>query len=460
MTRAAPGPARPTGTHRASGAGQLLPRPSGLVHRARAGRGRTGASPRSPGGRPTSPTPLTAQDGPLHADHPGRRRRHGRDRPGHQPRVTRDPTLARLVGYLADPAVGVVTLTVTEAGICADRTASRTCEPPDVPRRHRTPRRPADRTGIANVPARLAAGLLARRAAGGGPLAVVPCDNLPDNGRGRPRLSSPTSRDWSTRAWAPGSATNVAFVTTMVDRITPATTDGDSRPPADLDRFADAAPVVTEPFTEWVLAGDFPAGRPGLGGRRGQIRRRRHPVRGAKTVAAQRRSQPARLRGRALAATPPSPRRSPIRTAGSGSSSGGTRPAPHLTLPAAGRRRLPPSPARTLRQPADPAPAGPDRRRRLAEAPDPDPARPPPRTGRGPDAGRRPCASSPPGSTTCAAPAPRSRTRTVELLAALAAGDRSTAVPRCWAPWTRRLTDDPAPRRRGGRRSPQNWPPR
>jgi fructuronate reductase len=51
-------------------------------------------------------------------------------------------------------------------------------------------------------------------------------------------------------------------VTTMVDRITPRTTDEDLRLVAEATGREDAAPVVTEPFTEWLLEGDFPRGRP------------------------------------------------------------------------------------------------------------------------------------------------------------------------------------------------------
>jgi fructuronate reductase len=49
---------------------------------------------------------------------------------------------------------------------------------------------------------------------------------------------------------------HVSFVTTMVDRITPRTTD------ADVAEAGDPLAVVTEPFSEWVLSGEFPAGRP------------------------------------------------------------------------------------------------------------------------------------------------------------------------------------------------------
>jgi fructuronate reductase len=54
----------------------------------------------------------------------------------------------------------------------------------------------------------------------------------------------------------------VDFATSMVDRITPATTDEDRHLVATTQGYADAAPVPTEPFAEWVVAGRFPAGRP------------------------------------------------------------------------------------------------------------------------------------------------------------------------------------------------------
>jgi fructuronate reductase len=57
-------------------------------------------------------------------------------------------------------------------------------------------------------------------------------------------------------------AGTVSFVSTTIDRITPATTAEDREVVAKLSGYADAAPVVTEPFSEWVLAGDFPSGRP------------------------------------------------------------------------------------------------------------------------------------------------------------------------------------------------------
>jgi fructuronate reductase len=117
----------------------------------------------------------------------------------------------------ADPDTAIATMTVTEAAY-------------------------ADPALIG----RLVDGLAARRAAGAGPLAIVPCDNLPGNGDVvRRAIQAQTAEDPGLDRWIAG---HVSFVSTMVDRITPAS--------------APAEPVVTEPFHEWVLAGDFPAGRP------------------------------------------------------------------------------------------------------------------------------------------------------------------------------------------------------
>lgn len=108
---------------------------------------------------------------------------------------------------------------------------------------------------------RLVLGLYARRLAGGGPLAIVPCDNMPDNGRfvatGLTALAARVDPD--TAAWI---TANVSFVSTSVDRITPKTTAADIATASRLSGWLDSAPVVTEPFRDWVLSGDFPAGRP------------------------------------------------------------------------------------------------------------------------------------------------------------------------------------------------------
>ncbi|MFI7604312.1 mannitol dehydrogenase family protein [Micromonospora sp. NPDC049366] len=160
--------------------------------------------------------------------------------------------------YLARPQVAVVTLTVTEAAYRRRGDGGLNLDDPDVRADIDAIRRGG---AVTTVPGRLLVGLAARCAAGAGPLAVVSCDNLPGNGEATARVvhdlavaAAPALGDWITGT--------ISFVTTMVDRITPRATPDDVRAVADLTGRKDAVPVVTEPFTEWVLSGEFPAGRP------------------------------------------------------------------------------------------------------------------------------------------------------------------------------------------------------
>ena len=152
--------------------------------------------------------------------------------------------------FVADRSVAVLTLTVTEeayqpapADVIAEAAALRAGGTQHT------------------VPGRLLAALRARRISGSGPIAVVPCDNLLSNGaRIRAALFElATAVDRDLAAWL---ADNVSFVDTVSDRITPATTDDEIALVAAATGRADRAPVVAEPFAEWVLASEFPAGRP------------------------------------------------------------------------------------------------------------------------------------------------------------------------------------------------------
>ena len=161
---------------------------------------------------------------------------------------------------LASPAVAAVTLTVTEAGYLRNGAGRLDLADPRVAADVTALR--AGSGSVTTAPGRLVAGLLSRRRADAGGMALVPCDNLPDNGgvlraviEDLAEAVDPGMRDWL--------AGQVSFVTTMVDRITPAPTDDDRRAVLAATGVADACPVATEPFSEWVLAGDFPAGRPG-----------------------------------------------------------------------------------------------------------------------------------------------------------------------------------------------------
>lgn len=161
---------------------------------------------------------------------------------------------------VAAPATAVVTLTVTEAGYLVG-TGGR----PDLDHPALAADVVALRAGrndeVTTVGGRLVAGLAARLRAGGPPLALVPCDNVPGNGLAVRRLVTEVA-DAVEPVFGGEVAGSFEVVSTVVDRITPrsdATT-------VDLVRttcgWRDDAPVVTEPYAEWVLAGSFPAGRP------------------------------------------------------------------------------------------------------------------------------------------------------------------------------------------------------
>jgi fructuronate reductase len=164
------------------------------------------------------------------------------------------------LGYLASPDVGLVTLTVTEAGYRRDAAGRLDVADPDVAADLAALRQDASEA-VTTAPARLLAGLLARRRADAGPVALVPCDNVPGNGEALAAVlrDAADAVDTTLREWLDAQ---VAVVTTMVDRITPATTDDDRHAVLAGTGVEDRCPVVTEPFSEWVLAGSFPAGRP------------------------------------------------------------------------------------------------------------------------------------------------------------------------------------------------------
>ena len=158
------------------------------------------------------------------------------------------------------PDLAAVTITVTEAayfrGVHGGLDASR----PEVTADIKVLR--DDLTGfVRTAPARLVAGMAARKAAGAGPLALVPCDNTPGNGALAQRVVRDLAElvDTSVASWI---ADSVSVVTTMVDRITPGPAPDDVRAVAQSTGFEDRCPVVTEPFHQWVLSGEFPAGRP------------------------------------------------------------------------------------------------------------------------------------------------------------------------------------------------------
>ncbi|AKH98978.1 mannitol-1-phosphate/altronate dehydrogenase [Hoeflea sp. IMCC20628] len=163
-----------------------------------------------------------------------------------------------LIAAMQDPQIRIVSLTVTEGGyFLSAETGGFDPTHPAVIRD----------AGMGNSPqtvfGAIIAALKARRDQGIAPFTVMSCDNLPENGHvaratvlGLAQLIDPQLAAWI--------ETNVAFPNSMVDCITPATGPRE----IDLVRsqfgIEDAAPVVCEPFRQWVMEDSFPQGRPSL----------------------------------------------------------------------------------------------------------------------------------------------------------------------------------------------------
>ncbi|WP_111559170.1 mannitol dehydrogenase family protein [Paracoccus sediminilitoris] len=163
-----------------------------------------------------------------------------------------------VISAMSDPAIRIVSLTITEGGYYVDaKTDGFDASHADMVHDAAHPDTPRSVFGM------MLAAIRARRDAGHAPFTVLSCDNLPENGhvcartlRGLAALSDPDLADWI--------AANIAFPNSMVDCITPATSDRERDLVRDRFGITDAAPVVCEPFRQWVLEDNFPQGRPAL----------------------------------------------------------------------------------------------------------------------------------------------------------------------------------------------------
>ncbi|WP_249976460.1 mannitol dehydrogenase family protein [Vreelandella olivaria] len=175
----------------------------------------------------------------------------GRDTAGHWSR-DREALLARM----ASAETRIVTLTVTEKGYFLNpATGDLRDDDPMIAGDIASPEQPRTAPGL------LVEALARRRAAEEAPFTVLSCDNMPDNGQRTRRavVELAKRRDPALAGWI---ANEVAFPSSMVDRIVPAMTE------ADFERLAalgvnDPNAVVCEAFTQWVVEDHFPLGRPG-----------------------------------------------------------------------------------------------------------------------------------------------------------------------------------------------------
>jgi mannitol 2-dehydrogenase len=157
---------------------------------------------------------------------------------------------------LSAPECEIVSLTVTEGVYFIDDSTGRfRSEHVDI--QHDLEFRSTPRTFLGY----LATAAEWRMLNGGKPFTVLSCDNVQGNGEiaRNALVSFATLRSDRLGAWI---AANFAFPNSMVDRITPRTTEEDQRLISSCFGVIDQAPVVTEPFRQWVIEHTFSGARP------------------------------------------------------------------------------------------------------------------------------------------------------------------------------------------------------
>ena len=161
-----------------------------------------------------------------------------------------------VIERMSDPQVRIVSMTVTEGGYNFDQvTGSFNEDDPGVRYDLEHLDTPTTAFGL------IYAALRRRRSRGVTPFTVMSCDNIQENGSVARRSMTAFARlvDLEFAEWM---NTNVSFPNSMVDRITPVTTDADRVEIAAVLGLVDGWPVVAEPFFQWVLQDDFSLGRP------------------------------------------------------------------------------------------------------------------------------------------------------------------------------------------------------
>lgn len=159
------------------------------------------------------------------------------------------------VEVLAAPATRIVSLTITEGGYNLTPDGAFDLSDPSVSRELAAAGPPRTVFGI------VTAALARRRARSIPPFTVMSCDNIEGNGNVA-RSAFLTYAGAVDRGHAEWCDRHGAFPSSMVDRITPVTTDEVRRQVADRFGVQDHVPVTAEPFAQWVLEDDFPLGRP------------------------------------------------------------------------------------------------------------------------------------------------------------------------------------------------------
>ena len=174
---------------------------------------------------------------------------------------------AAAVRLLASPSTKIVSLTITEFGYRVPinegdralvRAALEGATDAEGPEGDARVAEAAPETRGATVFGIVLAALASRRRRGLRPFTIMSCDNLPHNGEVAKRRVLGAAADLDlcaeTQRWLEEEA---RFPSTMVDRITPATSPGDLASLKAAAGVDDAWPVMCEPYKHWVIEDDF-----------------------------------------------------------------------------------------------------------------------------------------------------------------------------------------------------------
>lgn len=163
---------------------------------------------------------------------------------------------AELIAIMASASIKIISMTITEKGYCHDpATGKLNWQHPDI--LHDLNHLDAPKS----APGYLVAALQQRALNQAGPVTLLSCDNLPNNGEVLEQVVNEFAGKISSEllAWI---KQKVSFPGTMIDRIVPATTDEDKNEIEKTIGFRDEGLVVCEPFSQWVIEDKFVTDRP------------------------------------------------------------------------------------------------------------------------------------------------------------------------------------------------------
>ncbi|MGB5430639.1 mannitol dehydrogenase family protein, partial [Eudoraea sp.] len=161
-----------------------------------------------------------------------------------------------VIAQMAHADTRIVSLTITEGGYNFNPTTGEfNFDNPDIQHELQNPQEPKTVYGF------LTAALKRRHDAGLSAFTILVCDNIEHNGDMMRKMlgTFAEAQDPDLAKWI---AQEVSFPNSMVDRITPVTTQADIETLAQNYGVADAWPVTCEPFIQWVVEDKFSNGRP------------------------------------------------------------------------------------------------------------------------------------------------------------------------------------------------------